>query len=135
MKPNKGNNKKNAFGLVTLILWAMVLTLLFRSCTSSYASANEVEVGYSTFKEWVAAGLVESVEMESSQYVITLKEGAEEEALTYLPEEDRQQQGPDIPWLQGAGQNDVVYVTTLPPTADLGIYDFLDEYDVYYEAR
>ena len=31
MKPNKGNNnKKNAIGLISLILWAMVLTMLFR---------------------------------------------------------------------------------------------------------
>ena len=105
MKPDKGNNKKNAFGLVSLILWALVLTLLFRSCTASYASANEVEV-------------------ESSQYTITLKEGMEEEALEYLPEEE-EQQGPELPWLQG-GSDEVIYVTTPPPVADLNIYDFLD---------
>ncbi len=124
MKPDKGNNKKNAFGLVSLILWALVLTLLFRSCTASYASANEVEVDYSTFRTWVTAGFVESVEMESSQYTITLKEGMEEEALEYLPEEE-EQQGPELPWLQG-GSDEVIYVTTPPPVADLNIYDFLD---------
>ena len=58
MKPDKGNNKKNAFGLVTIILWALVGTMLLKSCTSSYASANEVQVDYSVFHKWVAADLV-----------------------------------------------------------------------------
>ena len=53
MKPDKKNNKKNTFGLISLILWALILTLLFKSCTSSYTSANEVQVDYSTFKQWV----------------------------------------------------------------------------------
>ena len=78
MKPDKGNNKKNAFGLISLILWALVLTLMFRSCTSSYNSSNQVQVDYSVFKQWVAADLVESVNLESSLYTITLKEGVEE---------------------------------------------------------
>ena len=86
MKPNKGNNKKNTFGLISLILWAMVLTMLFRSCTNSYANANQVQVDYSTFRTWVAEDLVDAVRMESSQYIIILKEGAEEKARSYLPE-------------------------------------------------
>ena len=75
MKPDKGNNKRNTFGLITLILWALVLTFLFRSCSSSYASANEVQVDYSTFKEWVQQDKVDRVLMQSGQYVITLKDG------------------------------------------------------------
>ena len=82
MKPDKGNNKKNAFGLISLILWALMLTLLFRSCTSSYNSSNQVQVDYSVFRQWVTAELVESVKMESGLYTITLKEGKTEEALT-----------------------------------------------------
>ena len=79
MKPDKGNNKRNTFGLITLILWALVLTFLFRSCSSSYASANEVQVDYSTFKEWVQQDKVDRVLMQSGQYVITLKDGVEVE--------------------------------------------------------
>ena len=75
MKPDKGNNKRNTFGLITLILWALVLTFLFRSCSSSYASANEVQVDYSTFKEWVQQDKVDRVLMQSGKYTITLKEG------------------------------------------------------------
>ena len=85
MKPDKGNNKKNTFGLITLILWALVLTLLFRSCSASYASANEVQVDYSTFKQWVEEDKVERVLMQSGKYTITLREGVTVE----LPEEDK----------------------------------------------
>ena len=77
MKPDKGNNKRNTFGLITLILWALVLTFLFRSCSSSYASANEVQVDYSTFKEWVQQDKVDRVLMQSGKYTITLKEDAQ----------------------------------------------------------
>jgi len=85
LKPDKGNNKKNTLGLISLILWALFLTLLFRSCTSSYNSSNQVQVDYSVFRQWVVAELVEEVHMESDHYVITLKEGKEEEALAYIP--------------------------------------------------
>ena len=59
MKPNKGNNKKNMFGLVTMLLWALMLAVLFRSCSSGYDTANEVQVDYSTFKQWVEEDKVE----------------------------------------------------------------------------
>ena len=42
LKPDKGNNIKNMVGLITIILWALVGTMLLKSCTSPYASANEV---------------------------------------------------------------------------------------------
>ena len=93
MKPDKGNNKKNTFGLISLILWALMLTLFFRSCTSSYNSSNQEHVPYSTFRQWVAADLVESVKLESSLFTITLKEGVEEEAKAYIPEDKDKEQG------------------------------------------
>ena len=132
MKPDKGNNKKNTLGLISIIMWALVLTMLFKSCTSSYANANQVQVDYSIFRQWVVAELVESVRMESGEYVITLKEGMEEEAEAYLPQEEERDQGifagMQIP-LRGQNQ-EKEYVTTPPPVSDLSIYDLLDEHGV-----
>ena len=132
MKPDKGNNKKNTLGLISIIMWALVLTMLFKSCTSSYANANQVQVDYSIFRQWVVAELVESVRMESGEYVITLKEGMEEEAEAYLPQEEERDQGifagMQIP-LRGQSQ-EKEYVTTPPPVSDLSIYDLLDEHGV-----
>ncbi len=130
MKPDKGNNKKNALGLISIILWALVLTMLFRSCSSSYASANQVQVDYSTFREWVTAGLVESVRMDSSTYTITLKEGKEEEALAYLDETTTHQGSGMFSWMPMNNNKETEYVTTVPPVTDVNIYDMLDEYGV-----
>ena len=132
MKPDKGNNKKNAFGLISIILWALVLTMLFRSCSSSYANANQVQVDYSTFREWVAADLVKEVRMESSQYVITLKEGKEEEALAYLEESEVKQGSGMFSWMPMQNNKETEYVTTPTPVTDLDVYALMDEHGVDY---
>ena len=131
MKPDKGNNKKNTFGLISLILWALFLTLIFRSCTSSYNSSNQVQVDYSVFKQWIAADLVESVNLESSLFTITLKEGAEEEALSYIPEDEERHQGNNMfAWVPLQNNRETEYVTTPLPIADLELESLLEEHNV-----
>ncbi|RKI69091.1 ATP-dependent zinc metalloprotease FtsH [bacterium 1xD42-67] len=133
MKPDKGNNKKNTFGLISLILWALLLTMLFRSCSSSIASSNQVQVDYSVFRQWVAADLVAEVHMESERYVITLQKEKEEEALTYLPQdEDLQQGGGMFFWMPVQNDKDTEYVTTPPPVSDLGIIQLMGDHGVDY---
>ena len=128
MKPDKGNNKKNAFGLVTIILWALVGTMLLKSCTSSYASANEVQVDYSVFHKWVAADLVESVELENSKYIIELKEGMEAEAEAYLPEPEEGAGNALLTPIQN--NKETKYVTTPPPVEDDGLIQLMKDHDV-----
>ncbi len=132
MKPDKKNNKKNTLGLVSLILWALVLTMIFRSCSSSYATSNQVQVDYSIFRQWVTEGFVESVRMESAEYVITLKEGMEERALAYLPAPEEERPSNDLfgGWVPVQNNKETEYVTTPPPVSDLGIYELLDQYGV-----
>ena len=85
MKPDKrnnndsGNNKRNALGLISIILWALFLTLLFRSCWSSYENAGMVEVPYTTFKEWLAEDKIDTVNVENGKYTFTLRDGVEVE--------------------------------------------------------
>ena len=131
MKPDKGNNKKNTFGLISLILWALFLTLIFRSCTSSYNSSNQVQVDYSVFKQWIAADLVESVNLESSLFTIALKEGVEEEALSYIPEDEERHQGNNMfAWVPLQNNRETEYVTTPLPIADLELESLLEEHNV-----
>ena len=133
MKPDKGNNKKNTWGLVSLILWALMLTLIFRSCSNSYANSNQVQVEYSVFRQWVVDELVEEVHMESDHYVITLKEGKEDEALTYIPkDEDQQQMNNMFAWMPVQNDKDTEYVTTPPPVADLEILSLMTDHGVQY---
>ncbi len=133
MKPDKGNNKKNAFGLISLILWALMLTLLFRSCSSSYANSNQVQVDYSVFRQWVVAELVQEVHMESGVYTITLKEGMEKEALSYIPKEETQRQtGGMFAWMPVQNNQETEYVTTPPPVSDLEILSLMTDHGVQY---
>jgi cell division protease FtsH len=133
LKPDKGNNKKNTWGLISLILWALMLTLIFRSCSNSYANSNQVQVEYSVFRQWVVAELVEEVHMESDHYVITLKEGKEDEALTYIPkDEDQQQMNNMFAWMPVQNDKDTEYVTTPPPVADLEILSLMTDHGVQY---
>ena len=127
MKPDKGNNKRNTFGLITLILWALVLTFLFRSCSSSYASANEVQVDYSTFKQWVQQDKVDRVLMQSGKYTITLKEGVTVE----VPEQTSSTSSIFYSWM-GNQDRETVYVTTPTPVADLELYSLMETHGVDY---
>ena len=51
MKQNKGNGSKrnNVVGLVSIICWALLLTVLFNSCSSMYTDAGTVQIDYSVF--------------------------------------------------------------------------------------
>ena len=130
MKPDKGNNKKNTWGIVSLILWALILTLLLKSCTSSYTDANEVQVDYSTFKQWVEEDKVDRVLMQSGKYTITLREG-----VTVDVPVDESAPALNLPWLAGQEQ-ETVYITVPTPETDLGIYDLMDAHGTeYYDCR
>ncbi len=72
---NGGDGKKNLIGLITMILWCLILTLLIRSCVSTQQNAGTVYLDYSLLFEMVEAGQVEHVLMESGKYTITLKDG------------------------------------------------------------
>ncbi len=77
MKPDKknknGNNKKNMLGLFSILFWALLLTVLIKSCASSYENANTVEIPYTTFSQWVKEGKVAEVDIENGMYTFTLK--------------------------------------------------------------
>ena len=134
MKPNKGNNKKNIMGLVSILLWALTFMLLFQSCSGDPNAANEVLVDYSTFKQWVEEDKVERVMMASDKYTITLREGV----VVELPEAETSQTQDlanqllaQIPWANG-GEMEPVYVTIPTPEIDFGIYDLLESHDTEY---
>ncbi len=134
MKPNKNNNngnKRRWIGVVTIILWAIVMTLLFNAAASAFKSANTVEVPYSTFRTWVKDDKVQSVAMENSKFTITLKDGADAD----LPEETDSTVdlfsglfGTSVP--SGASRPQVTYVTA--PLSDSGLIALMDEHGVEY---
>ena len=71
-------------GLVSIIFWALLFTMMIKSCTSSYANMGTVEVPYTTFKEWLAEDKIDTVNVENGKYTFTLRDGVEVE----LPREE-----------------------------------------------
>ncbi|MEW3478402.1 ATP-dependent zinc metalloprotease FtsH, partial [[Clostridium] symbiosum] len=61
--------------IVSILLWALVLTLLVNLATSRLQQANSVEVSYGQFRQLIMQDAVESVVMASGKYTFTLKEG------------------------------------------------------------
>ena len=53
-------------GIVTILFWALILTLAFNSLAGSLRTSNVAYVPYSTFFQWVEEGYVETVLMEST---------------------------------------------------------------------
>ena len=72
---NNDNKKKTSLSFLSIALWAVVIVLLFNTCTSSVRSSANPEVEYSTFREWVVAGYVEEVDMGANAYYFTVKPG------------------------------------------------------------
>ena len=123
---NRNDKRRNIVGIISMILWALAITMLFRSCMSSYNSANQVMVDYSTFRQWVTEDKVDRVLMQSGQYVITLKDGVEVE----IPGQSNTP-ALNMPWLVGQ-DTEPKYVTVPTPVADLDIYSLMDEHGVEY---
>ncbi len=76
---HNNKNKKNLNGLLILVAWAVVLTVLFNylSVYSKQAASAETthEIQYSEFKRLVREGQVESVELTEGKIEITMVDG------------------------------------------------------------
>ena len=80
-KGNKNNGKKgspNIMGIVSLVVWALIITVLLNYFFSFASTANTVEVKFSEFVSLVKEDKVEEVKLENSKYTFTLKKDAQQ---------------------------------------------------------
>ena len=81
MKPDKprksgNNNKRNLMAIGSIVLWALVITILVNYFTGMAAQANSTEIRYSEFKQLVEEDKVYSVTTTNNKFTIYLKEDA-----------------------------------------------------------
>ena len=129
MKPDKNNknSKRNMIGLVSIILWALFFTILLRSCQSAYENADTIQVPYTTFKQWLVEDKIQEVNVESSQYTFTLREGVTVELPRDESSQSQNWMNSLIPSAQQ--QEDVKYVTVpLAGVDDTELSDLLQEH-------
>lgn len=125
---NKGNHRKNRkggspknniMGIVSIVIWAIVIVVLINRFIASAALSGQVELKFSELISLVKEDKVEEVKLESGKYTVTLKEDAQQ---TWMQE------------YYGDAYNDKLQMPVLY-SAPLSYTDFLlllDEHGVSY---
>ena len=144
MNQNSGgkgpSSNKNMMGIVSIILWALVITLMVNFLYTSMSTSKSTKISYSEFLQMVREDKVERVLLESNKYTIYPK--GEKRPSASTPQETSQPEVTPIPGLEnleevaGAvrserGDGDTYYCA---PIADDRLLDILDEHGVGYEA-
>ena len=88
------NNRKNTLGILSIVLWAVILTAAMQLLVSALRSDKTDEIPYSTFRQWVMEDKVATVKMTSSQFTFTL---VEDEKAAQEAQETAQQKNPFFP--------------------------------------
>ena len=140
-KKNSGGKKNspNIMGLISLVVWALIITALLNYFFSIASTANAVEVKFSDFISLVKEDKVEEVKLESNKYTFTLKKEAQQGWLKeyYAEDKDVDPTKAEMPTLYTAplnytdlallfDQHKVAYYT--PYQSDSAITNFLLTY-------
>jgi cell division protease FtsH len=132
LKPKKGSgNNKNYMGIITIVVWALVITVLVNQVTSMYSSSKTEEIDYSKFIQMVKDDKVASVELQASKYIITPKTDTGD-STTAVPSATENLENIFAKNFQQ--EKTTLYVTAPPPFKDDTLLPLLDEHQVEYSA-
>ena len=81
-----GNNNKNLMGIISIILWALIIVLMVNYVTSMATTRQSTEIDYSEFVQMVRDDKVAWVVMESNKYTIYPKPDAAAQTQSARPE-------------------------------------------------
>ena len=81
-----GNNNKNLMGIVSIVLWALIIVLMVNYVTSMATTRQSTEIDYSEFVQMVRDDKVAWVVMESNKYTIYPKPDAAAQTQSARPE-------------------------------------------------
>ena len=81
-----GNNNKNLMGIVSIVLWALIIVLMVNYVTSMATTRQSTEIDYSEFVQMVRDDKVAWVVMESNKYTIYPKPDAVAQTQSARPE-------------------------------------------------
>ena len=93
-RKGSGGSNKNMMGIISLILWALIITLMINYFTSSMSTSRSTQIEYSQFVEMVENDEVAWVVMESNKYTIYPKSDITDAAGV---QDDAQSDGQDQP--------------------------------------
>ena len=116
-RKGSGGSNKNMMGIISLILWALIITLMINYFTSSMSTSRSTQIEYSQFVEMVENDEVAWVVMESNKYTIYPKLETDAAGVQDDAQSDGQDQpaGTPIPGLEGLeGLGGGSAVTSIP---------------------
>ena len=96
-----GNNNKNLMGIVSIVLWALIIVLMVNYVTSMATTRQSTEIDDSEFVQMVRDDKVAWVVMESNKYTIYPKPDAAAQTQSAKPETTES----PIPGLEGLMQS------------------------------
>jgi len=139
-KKNSGNDPKNnnGFNIFNMLIIGLVLTVLIQLALTSFSERAEKEITFNAFLDLIEGGFVESVEIQSDRYIISVLKGADMEAvrsiaepepeiLAELANENTEGEGSSIisgsasnnPYRRQAKPDDITYYTGYIPYPNL----------------
>ncbi len=132
---NRNNRNRNTFGVVSVIIWALVITVLMNMFLSSFDKPDAQEIPYSQFRQMVQDGEVYKVELASNKYLITTQ--ADQDAAKKAAEkaaQDQEQNGfnPFMP-IAVPKEAGARYVTA--PINDEGLVELMADKGVVFQTE
>ncbi|MCD8212342.1 MAG: ATP-dependent zinc metalloprotease FtsH [Oscillospiraceae bacterium] len=101
-------------GIVTIVLWALLLALLINFCTANNESSEKPTILYSSFRNAVNEDAVAKVDLDTDEYVFTLREGYTMDAEGNLEYTDPDESST----IEVEAEEEVSYATTPPEGVD-----------------
>ncbi len=137
MDPKKDNqnpnNKRKWTGFISIVVWALILTILVNYFMSSVNSKGTVHVYYTDFRAAVEQDAVERVSMDSSEFTFYLRPGwsmTSEGELTYQVPEDTEKADSNPLGIPENFINETETVYTTTPWTDPGLIQLLEDHGV-----
>ena len=124
------NNKKRYTGFFSIVLWALILTIIFNYLFSGINSQGIIEVKYSDFRNAVEQGAVELVDMDSTAYTFYLKDGwsmTEDGTLKYTEPEESKVDDPASAVIPGELREGEKTAYQAAPMTDAGLIPLMEE--------
>ena len=122
-------NPKSTMALLSIVLWALAITIFINYATSLAQKANTQEISYGEFRQMVMDDKVASVVMSNDKFVIYPKI---DESGQYASPDQEPSGTLSVPGqenLPPIGTEEVTYICA--PLNDAGLIELLEEHDVH----
>ena len=148
-KNNNSNDNKNnnGFNVFNMLIIGLVLTVLIQLAMAGLSGRTEKEITFNAFLNLIEGGYVDSVEIQSDRYIISIAEGADSAAVKAIIEPDSEIElvaaedgsvitggAPNNPYRKETKEKEITYYTGYIPYPDLEVEMYENNIDFVRHA-